>query len=412
MDPAVGTAPGRARTDEEAALARTAPAPDAVIRTRLDAVRGRLLLLARDLHAHPETAFAEHHAADALTRLLADAGFAVERGTAGLATAFTATAGPADADLTVGLCLEYDALPDLGHACGHNLIAAAGAGAAIALAAAADDLRVRVKALGTPAEEGGGGKILMLDAGAFDDVSCAMMVHPGPADDFGGTSRASQGVAAEYRGRAAHAAVAPHDGVNAADACVVAQTALALLRQQLPDGVRMHGIVTHGGDRTNIIPARSRMSWQLRADTLDELEALWPRVRACFEAGAVATGCELTLTEPAAAYADLRQDAWLGDTYARHVRALGRAPEPAVSLGASTDMGNISQVLPAIHPTIGLACRARPHTTEFAGMTTGEQADRAVADAALALALTAADLAADPDQRARVTAAHRARAGR
>ncbi|MEU4205850.1 amidohydrolase [Streptomyces sp. NPDC039022] len=391
-------------------MARTAPAPDAAIRARLDTVRDPLLSLARDLHAHPETAFAEHHAADALTRLLAEAGFAVERGTAGLPTAFTASAGPADADLTVGLCLEYDALPDLGHACGHNLIAAAGAGAAIALAAVAGDLGLRVKALGTPAEEGGGGKILMLDAGAFDDVSCALMVHPGPADDFGGTSRASRGVQAEYRGRAAHAAIAPYDGLNAADACVVAQTALALLRQQLPDGVRMHGIVTHGGDRTNIIPARARMSWQMRADTLDELETLWPRIRACFEAGAVATGCELTLTEPSPAYADLRQDAWLGDTYARHVRALGRDPEPAVFIGASTDMGNISQVLPAVHPSIGLSCHARPHTAEFAEATIGEHADRAVLDGALAMALTAADLAADPEQRARVTAAHRARA--
>lgn len=393
-------------------MARTAPATDAVLRARLDAARERLLLLARDLHAHPETAFAEHHAADAVTALLADAGLEVERGTAGLPTAFTATAGPADADLTVGLCLEYDALPGLGHACGHNLIAAAGAGAAIALTAAADDLSLRVKALGTPAEEGGGGKILMLRAGAFDDVSFAMMVHPGPADDFGGTSMASRGVEAEYRGRAAHAAIAPHDGRNAADACVVAQTALALLRQQLPDGVRMHGIVTHGGDRTNIIPARSVLRWQLRAGTLGELETLWPRVRACFEAGAVATGCELTLTEPSAAYADLRQDPWLGDTYARHVRALGRTPEAVASFGASTDMGNVSHALPAIHPTIGLACEARPHTLEFAEAALGENADRAVLDAALALARTAADLAADPDERRRVTAAHRARAYR
>ncbi|WP_078620558.1 MULTISPECIES: amidohydrolase [Streptomyces] len=393
-------------------MARTAPAPDDALRARLDAVAERLLHLARDLHAHPETAFAEHHAADALTALLADAGLTVERGTAGLPTAFTATAGPSGADLTVGLCLEYDALPDLGHACGHNLIAAAGAGAAIALAAVADDLGLRVKALGTPAEESGGGKVHLLRAGAFDDVSFAMMVHPGPADDFGGTSRASRGVQAEYRGRAAHAAIAPYDGVNAADACVIAQTALALLRQQLPDGVRMHGIVTHGGDRTNVIPALARVSWQLRADTLDELEALWPRVRACFEAGAVATGCELTLTEPAAAYADLRQDAWLGDTYARHVRALGRTPEPAASIGASTDMGNVSHALPAIHPTIGLGCAARPHTAEFAAAAVGEQADRAVLDAALALARTAADLATDPAQRTRITDAHRARSYR
>ncbi|CAM5315544.1 MULTISPECIES: amidohydrolase [Streptomyces] len=397
-------------------MARTAPvsahAPDDALRARLDAVAGRLLHLARDLHAHPETAFNEHHAADALTTLLADAGLTVERGTAGLPTAFTATAGPSGADLTVGLCLEYDALPDLGHACGHHLIAAAGAGAAIALAAVADDLGLRVKALGTPAEESGGGKVHLLRAGAFDDVSFAMMVHPGPADDFGGTSRASRGVQAEYRGRAAHAAIAPYDGVNAADACVIAQTALALLRQQLPDGVRMHGIVTHGGDRTNVIPALARVSWQLRADTLDELEALWPRVRACFEAGAVATGCELSLTEPAAAYADLRQDAWLGDTYARHVRALGRTPEPAASIGASTDMGNVSHALPAIHPTIGLGCAARPHTAEFAAAAVGEQADRAVLDAALALARTAADLATDPAQRTRITDAHRARSYR
>ncbi|MQY34735.1 N-acetyldiaminopimelate deacetylase [Streptomyces sp. RB17] len=379
------------------------------LRAQVAARAEQLTSLARDLHAHPETAFEEHRSAAVLAELFQNADFRVERGTAGLPTAFTATAGPDDADLTIGFCLEYDALPGLGHACGHNIIAAAGAGAALALAAVADDLGLRVKALGTPAEESGGGKIHMLRAGAFDDVSCALMTHPGTDDEVGTTSLASRHVGVTYTGRAAHAAVAPHEGVNAADACVVAQTAIGLLRQHLPDGTRLHGIVTEGGARSNIVPERARMSWQFRSGTHAELEELWPRVRACFAAGALATGCELTLTEPTPAYADLRQDTWLSERYAHHARLLGRTPRRPASVGASTDMGNISHVMPSIHPTIGLGSTALPHTSGFAAATTGPAADRAVLDAALTLAGTAADLAQNPERRAEVVQAHRQR---
>jgi metal-dependent amidase/aminoacylase/carboxypeptidase family protein len=180
----------------------------------------------------------------------------------------------------------------------------------------------------------------------------------------GTTSRASRYVEVTYTGRAAHAAVAPHEGVDAADACVVAQIALGLLRQHLPDGTRLHGIVTEGGARSNIVPGRARMSRQLRSDTLAELEELWPRVRACCEAGALATGCELTLTEPTPAYADLRQDAWLSERYVHHARLRGRSPARPASVGASTDRGNISQVMPSLHtPRSASAvrrCRAPP----------------------------------------------------
>ncbi|MEV6699628.1 amidohydrolase [Streptomyces sp. NPDC051453] len=381
----------------------------ATVQDRIDQWADELRTLSRELHADPELAYEEHRSATRAAGLLERAGFKVEKGVAGLPTAFTAVVGPDDADVTVGLCLEYDALPELGHACGHNVIAASGAGAAIGLAAVADALGIRVKAIGTPAEEGGGGKVHLLRGGAFDDVSVAMMAHPSQSDEIGSSSRASRHFEITYQGKAAHAAAAPQLGVNAADATVVAQTALGLLRQQLPDGIRVHGIVTEGGARNNIIPARTHMSWQLRADTLEELDALWPRVRACFDAGAVATGCELEITEPAPAYAELRQDEWLTDAYAANITARGRTPRRTASVGASTDMGNITHVMPAIHPSIGLGCDSAPHTPGFAAAAASPEAEKALVDVAIALAWTAVHLCVDPDQRAHVRDAHRLR---
>ncbi|MFC7528731.1 amidohydrolase [Actinoplanes sp. GCM10030250] len=374
--------------------------------------RDRLIALSHSLHAEPEVAFAEHASAAKLAGVMADAGFKVREAVCDLPTALTAEYG--EGDLTIGLCAEYDALPGIGHGCGHNIICASAAGAAIALKEAADRYEFRVKLLGTPAEESGGGKQLMLERGAFDDVTVAMMAHPGPSDLAGplDSTQACSRFEVSYGGRPAHAAGAPWDGVNAADAAVVAQVAIGLLRQQTPPPFRIAGIVRSGGDRTNIIPERSVLEYEVRTTNAGQLPVLYRRVRACFEAGALATGAtvEFRRTEPD--YLDLRNDQWLIETYARHLPAFGRtaAHLPPGSNSASTDMGNISQTLPSIHPMIALhGVDAMPHTHEFAAYAVTPAADEAVVHAAQLLARTAFDLAGDSSRRSAYIALHQAR---
>ncbi len=373
---------------------------------RIDAFAGRLTELSRSLHADPELAFAEHRAAGRLAALLEEAGFAVRRGPYDLPTALTASYGTGP--LTIGVCAEYDALPELGHACGHNVICAASAGAAIGLAAVADELGFAVRLLGTPAEETGGGKVLMLDRGAFDDVTVAMMAHPGPADDVDPRSSTTSVARFDvtFTGRASHAALAPESGINAGDAAVVAQVAVGQLRQQLPDGYRVAGIVREGGAQSNIIPERTVLSYEVRTPTAEELAALRERVADCFRGAALATGCAVAITATQPDYLDLCNDAWLMARYADGLRAAaGRSPaEPAGPprrIGASTDMGNVTRALPAIHPHLGLiGSSGTPHTREFAEWTGGAAADDAVLAGARAMAWAGIALAADEERRA------------
>ena len=383
------------------------------IGTRVDQWRDRLTALSHGLHAEPETCFEEHASAQKLATLLDSAGFAVERGVCDLPTAFTADYG--SGDLTIGICAEYDALPEIGHACGHNVIASAAAGAAIALAAVADDYGFQVKVLGTPAEEGGGGKILMLERGAFDDVTVAMMVHPAPADiaDPAFSSQANSHFAVTFHGKSSHAAAAPALGVNAADAAVLAQVAIGLLRQQVRDDFRIAAIVREGGLRTNIIPERTVVECEVRTGTAEELVVLKERVLNCFRGAALATGTTMDTHSERRDYLDLRQDVWLLDAYRRNIAATGRAPRPMLTETkwvASTDMGNITQALPAIHPYIGiLGASGAPHTREFAAETRTPAADQALVDAAKAMAWTGLDVALDIDRRAAYFALHASR---
>ncbi|MEU7042480.1 amidohydrolase [Streptomyces varsoviensis] len=376
-----------------------------LVEARIGEFSERLLELGRALHAEPELSFEEHASAGRLADLLEGAGFAVERGAYGLETAVVGSYG--SGDLTVGVCAEYDALPGLGHACGHNVICAAGAGAAIGLAAAADVLGIRVVLLGTPAEEAGGGKVLMLERGAFDGVTVAMMAHPAGHDDVDARSSTTSASRFEvtFTGRSAHAAQDPQSGVNAGDAAVVAQVAVGLLRQQLPDGYRVSGVVRDGGERSNIIPDRTVLQWDVRTPTAEELDPLKKRVQACFEGAAIATGCSVEIRPTQPDYLDLRNDPWLMAAYAEGLRAAGRTvaepPAQPVRLGASTDMGNVTQALPAIHPSIGiLGAEGWPHTPEFARWTVGAAADDAVLAAARAMAWTGVAVAADAERRA------------
>lgn len=370
----------------------------ALLTESVAAASDRLISLSHRLHAEPETAWEEEKAARWTASLLDDFGFTVTPGVCELPTAFAATIG--SGPLHVALCAEYDALPGLGHACGHNLIAASAVGAAAALARVADDLGLTVTVLGTPAEEGGGGKILMLERGAFEGVDVAMMVHPGPVDVAEAEPFAVAHLGVQYTGRAAHAAAYPEQGRNAADAFTVAQVGIGLLRQQLPADTRVHGLVTRGGEAPNAIPERTEGRWYVRASNLEELERIQGRVEACFRAGALASDCVLEIEPESPPYSEFHNDAELLALYRRNAEGIGRrfaAPDdPAARMNrASTDMGNVSRVVRALHPYIGVdSLPALNHQREFAAACATPAADAALLDGALALALTAADLTA------------------
>ncbi|MFB6893590.1 amidohydrolase [Kitasatospora sp. NPDC056327] len=380
-------------TEPAVAAGAADPGLKEAVRERVLAHREELLALSRRIHAHPETAFEEHRAAAWCADLLRGHGYTVEPGVAGLPTAFGATLG--SGPVTVALVCEYDALPGLGHACGHNLIAAAGLGAALGLAPYADRLGLTVRVIGAPAEERGAGKALLLDAGVFDGVDAAMMVHPCPVEVADFHSFALGTLSVRYTGRAAHPSLNPHEGRNAADALTVAQVALGLLRQHLPPHWRVHGVTTAAGTAPNLIPDSATAEYEIRASAAEDLTELRARVEACFRAGALATGCEVELTRPEPDYLDFRGDAGLLALWRANAAAAGR-PEPVESGPfACTDMGNVSHALPAIHPVLditGGVCG--PHEAAFAEAAVAPEADRAVLEGAVAMAWTAADFAA------------------
>ena len=367
--------------------------------------RGDLVELSHAIHAEPELAFSEHRSCAKTQALVAEYGFEITAAPGGLDTAFRADYG--SGPLVIGICAEYDALPGIGHACGHNIIAASAVGTALALAEVADELGLTVALLGTPAEEAGGGKVLLLEAGTFDDIAATVMLHPGPLDIARARSLALSQVVIRYLGREAHAAVAPYLGLNAADAITVAQVAIGLLRQQLAPGQMVHGIVTDGGQATNIIPGRADMQYTMRANDAVSLRELEDRIADCFLAGAVATGCDYQVEESEPPYHELNPDKWLAETFRAEMVRLGRTPvaeevEAALPLG-STDMGNITQVMPGIHPVVGIDAKgASVHQPAFAAAAAGPSADTAVVEGAIMLARTVVSLAETPAERDRV----------
>lgn len=353
-----------------------------------------LVRLSETLHANPELGWQEHRAAAWTADYLSGHGFTVQREYLGFPTAIRAVFGTGSR--RVGLMAEYDALPGLGHACGHNIITAISCGSAVALSGFAAERDLTVELYGTPAEEGGGGKIELLNKGAFHGLDLALMAHPAPVDSAEAQPYAVSHHRVAYQGKAAHAAAYPEQGVNANDAFLIAQLALGLLRQQLPAGTRVHGIQTRGGEAPNAIPERTEGRWYIRAETLDQLGELEERVIRCFEAGALASGCELSMTPESEPYSEFRTDLRALELYLEHAESLGRSfdapPEQATMNRASTDMGNVSRIVPAIHPYIGLGCfPAANHQAEFAAHCIGEPASRAIHDGAVALALTALD---------------------
>ena len=376
----------------------------AVTQRVIEEARPDLLTLSHTIHRYSETAFEETMSAARVAGSMEEAGFAVEVGYGGLATAVRAVAG--SGPLRVVICAEYDALPGIGHACGHNVIAASAVGAGLGLARVADDVGIEVTILGTPAEEAGGGKVLLVDAGAFDSAHLAMMVHPAPFDVAAPPVVAIEWLEVSYQGKEAHASAFPEQGVNAADALVVAQVAIGLLRQHVAGTDRVHGIVTEAGTAANIIPARGEASYMVRTPHIDQLAALRRRVEACFEAGALATGAELTIARPNPPYSHLEHHAGLAERYRRNAERLGRTFYDGHVPPVSTDMGNVSLEVPTIHPFIGIdSLPAVNHQPGFTDAAARPPADRAVIDGAISLAWTAIDAATDEQLAAELMAA-------
>jgi len=376
---------------------------------RFDSARDALVELSHRIHAHPEVGFEEVKASAWLCETLDQAGFAVEPGICDLPTAFRARAGAGP--LHIGICAEYDCLPGIGHACGHNIIAASAVGAALAAARVADELGLTISVIGAPAEEAcnAGGKILLLERGAFDGIHASMMVHPAPFDMLRAKIIAAAMFDVRYTGKESHASAFPELGVNAADALTIAQAAIGLLRQHIRSTDRIHGIVTDGGAAPNVVPARTSAKYIIRAETLDQLDELRPKVFRCFEAGALAAGAKVAIEGGDKPYAEMHHDDDISALYRRNSEALGR---PFPNLGewetrptGSTDMGNISRAMPSIHPMIGInSLPAVNHQPEFAAHCITPDADRALVDGALSMAWTCIDIATTAQIRDRLMA--------
>lgn len=392
------------------------PTPDQAARLKergrelLAGRREQLLEFSHRLAENPELAWEEVRASRWLAAAAEGApGARVRRGLGEVPTAVRAEAG--GGELTVTVCSEYDALPGIGHGCGHNIIAAIGLGTFLVLAELAAELGITVRLLGTPAEENGGGKILMLEQGEFEGTHLACMVHPMNQEWANMNAKAIATFQVRYAGRAAHASMAPWEGINAQDAMVVAQTAIALARQQFRPGQQVHCAVSGDGGAANVIPQGAAADVICRGDSLTDAEDLAAVVRRCFEAGAMATGAELTVEDMMPAYSHMESDVELEDRWIANLAAVGRTSRRSTTWGASTDMANVSLQYPTIHPLIKVVDGQPIHTAGFAECAASPAGDQAVMDGAYGLIATAIDAATEPELRARLLRGERRLAG-
>jgi amidohydrolase len=396
----VAASPGVQPDDRFAGVGEdVAAAVEQAVEASADALRS----LSHDLHANPELGYAEHRAAGDVAAALRAQGHEAQVGAYGLDTAVVAVAG--EGRPRVALLAEYDALPGIGHACGHNVICATAVGGFLAAAPHVERLGGSVALLGTPAEEGGGGKEVMARAGAFDDVDAVVMLHPFFADVADHPFIGVRTLEVVYRGRSAHASATPFLGVNALDAAVQAYTGLAQLRQHVLPTDRVHGIVTDGGQKPNIVPDRAALEVYVRSAEPSTLAELCRRVDAVLQGAALQTGCAVEVRwDVTPVYLPTRLNGPLTGRYARHATRRGRTVLPKgvlpESMTGSTDLGNVSVRVPSIHPLLGIAPFGTPlHTPAFAECAVSEAADRGVLDGAVALGLTALDFLADADLR-------------
>jgi len=364
----------------------------------VEARRNQLGELSLKIHSNPELGFQEVKAAGWLTRYLEENGFYVERGICQLPTAFKASYG--NGRPVIAILAEYDALPDLGHACGHNIIATCAVGAGVASKLAVDQFGGSILVIGTPAEELYGGKIIMADRGAFDDLDVAMIVHPGTSDIATTQMLACQGLHIEFFGKAAHAAASPEEGINALEAMLQSFTAINSLRQHIRSTARIHGIITDGGEAANVVPVHSAGSFIVRAMDNAYLDELKEKVLNCFIGAATASGARLQYKWDEVCYAPMRNNLALAQLFAQNMQSLGRSvslSDPEHAFG-STDMGNISQLVPSIHPFVAIAEKeVQVHSPEFASAAASDRGIKGMLDAAKALAMTVVDMVANSE---------------
>jgi len=365
--------------------------------------RQELLELSKKIHANPELGFEEKEAVTWLTSYLEHKGFHIEIGISGLPTSFRATFGQGKP--VIALLAEYDALPDIGHACGHNIIAVSSVGAAVASKLIVKELGGIIQVLGTPGEEILGGKIIMVESGAFNKVDVAILVHPATHNMVTTQALACISLEVEFLGKAAHAAACPEQGINALEAMILSFNAIDALRQHIPERTRIHGIITHGGEAANIVPAHSAARFLIRAQDISYLEELKGKVLSCFKAAALATGCSLKYHWGDKVYAPMNSNLTLARLFGYNLELLGRRVEPfQPHFGfGSTDMGNVSQVVPSLHPSIAIASpEMSTHSQEFAQAAISEDGNKGLLDAAKALSMTIVDLLYEPDVLAEV----------
>ena len=370
----------------------------AAVRNRIDAQHHQLNELSLRIHSNPELGFQENKAVAWLTQYLGENGLAIERGICELPTAFRASYGQGKP--AIAILAEYDALPKLGHACGHNLIAASAVGAGIAARPAIDQFGGSLIIIGTPAEELNGGKAIMAERGGFDNLDIAMMVHPGVRDTATTHALACQALEVEFFGKAAHSASRPEAGINALEAMVQSFTAINSLRQHIGDKARIHGIITDGGEAANIVPAHSAGAFLVRAEDNTHLDELKQKVLNCFTGAATASGARLEYRWGNVIYAPLRSNLTLARLFRQNMQSLGRRvklTDPGSAFG-STDMGNVSQLVPSIHPMVAIAPpEVAVHSPQFAAAAASEAGSRGLFDAAKALAMTVVDLVTSPE---------------
>lgn len=363
------------------------------VKDRIESQKQQLIRLSLNIHDNPELGFKEEKASAWLGGYLEDNGFNVERGVAGLPTAFRATYGQGRP--RVALLAEYDALPEIGHGCGHNIIGVSAVAAGAASKDIIDQLGGSVIVLGTPGEENFGGKIDMVKAKAFEEIDVAMIVHPDTRNMSAEETLACSSLEVEFFGRPAHAASQPHKGINALDAMILAFTSINSLRQHIRGDARIHGIITDGGEAPNIVPVHSAAVFSVRALDNDYLSELKGRVLNCFTGASVASGARLEYSWGDRTYAPMKNNVILAGLFKQNLESLGRQVETfdaGLGLG-STDMGNVSQVVPSIHPTIAIAPReVLIHTPDFAAAAASEAGQQGLIDAAKAMAMTVADI--------------------
>lgn len=354
--------------------------------------------IATKLYENPELAFNEFQSMQVLTVFLANAGFEIEEGIGGLETSFQAVRNGRGNTPSIAFLAEYDALPEIGHACGHNLIAASAVGAALGVSALLDNIPGQIRVIGTPAEEKGGGKRIMVEAGVFNDIGAAMMIHPASKNMVLRGSLASMRLCLEFYGKAAHAAASPQEGVNALDAVILTFNNINALRQHLEVKDRIAGIITHGGDAANIVPGYTSAEFSVRGESEKRREEVLRKVIGCAEAAALATGCQLKY-EAMPGYAEIIPNQIMGQLFAENLSTIGRevvVPGPNERMG-STDMGNVSKVIPSLHPYLETVSEdVAGHTVEFREICMSDKGKSTMLDGAKAMAMTAIDLLMAP----------------